>query len=97
MKTLVFAVLSLASAVAFAEGSTIKNSTIDVSSTNKNVVNTATGFLGSATANTGSVSIKDSTVKNSTISNSSTNKNVVNTATGFLGTATANTGSVDIK
>ena len=97
MKTLAFFVLTLASAVAFAEGSTIKNSTISVSSTNKNVVNTATGFLGYAAANTGSIMISNSTVKNSTLSNSSTNKNVVNTATGFLGTAIANTGSIDIR
>jgi hypothetical protein len=36
----------------------VKNSTLSNSSTNKNVVNTATGFLGTAIANTGSIDIR---------------------------------------
>nr|BAL56143.1 hypothetical protein HGMM_F34F03C38 [uncultured Gammaproteobacteria bacterium] len=85
------------STLALAEGSTIQQSTISNRATVQNSANIATGVLGSAEANQGSVQIKGSTVKQSTISNQATVKNSANIATGVLGSATANQGSIQVK
>ena len=95
LTSMVLGVLVVVSASAFAD---VRNSTIQNESTNQRTVNVAKGgFLGSATANTGSVHVKGD-VRNSTLTNRSTNQNTVNQAEGgFLGSATANTGSLMIE
>ena len=97
-KLIIVSALSLVvSAQAFAAGSEIKNSTISNKANIKNSQNMAIGYKGNATANQGSVAIKDSKVKNSTISNKANIKNSQNMAIGYKGNATANQGSIDIK
>ncbi len=94
-KLIVLAVVAMflvvSSSFCFAAGSDVQNSTI-VNATKNTGLNAAIGE--NATANQGSLNIKDSKVKNSTIVNASTNTGL-NAAIGKG--AEANQGSVNIK
>ena len=92
MVVVVSAALPL-SAMAEESSTDISKSKLTVSSKNSKVLNAAIGK--NATANTGSMTIKNSDIKKSKLTVSSKNKKVLNAAIGK--NATANTGSMTIK
>lgn len=85
--------VALVSGAAYAEGSKVDSSKINVSSQNSKTLGLAIGKNSSA--NTGSVTIKNSEVKGSEITNASKNSKTLGLAIGK--NSSANTGSVDIK
>jgi hypothetical protein len=88
-----FVLITAVSGSVFADGSRIKDSTIDNWSNNKKATTTASG--GHSVARTGSITIEGSKVKNSDIYNSANNKKSTTTASGDYSEAT--TGSVDLR
>jgi uncharacterized protein with FMN-binding domain len=95
------ALMAIVSGSAFAEGSTIDNSSLTNSSQNQNASTLAKGgFIGSADASTGSIIVKggSSVTNGSTLNNSSNNSGSTTEAKGgFIGSASADTGSIKVS